>query len=144
MRVSIEKAADLTGKSKKTLYRHMKAGRLAYGLEHDNSRFLEVSELMRAYGALKGQFSNETPTNSQMTHTENSDLVAAIGELRRELAASRKVQEQQGQLIKELTDQLKEIKALPAPTPSSKPNQATSKKKKEKIINFNDLIKNHI
>lgn len=49
---TILEAQKLTGKSRRTLYRDMAAGRLSWEPEGENARRLETSELIRAYGAL--------------------------------------------------------------------------------------------
>jgi len=49
---SIQEAQQLTGKSRRTLYRDMSKGRLSWAPGSDNVRRLETSELIRAYGAL--------------------------------------------------------------------------------------------
>ncbi|MFU5029661.1 hypothetical protein ACM7Z4_34805, partial [Pseudomonas aeruginosa] len=46
-------AQKLTGKSRRTLYRDMAAGRLSWEPEGDSARRLETSELIRVYGELK-------------------------------------------------------------------------------------------
>jgi SOS-response transcriptional repressor LexA len=50
---TIKEAQQLTGKSRRTLYRDMAVGRLSWEPEGENARRLETSELIRAYGALK-------------------------------------------------------------------------------------------
>lgn len=48
---SIKEAQNLTGKSRRTLYRDMAAGRLSWNPASDGGRELETSELLRVYGA---------------------------------------------------------------------------------------------
>lgn len=50
---TVQEAQQLTGKSRRTLYRDMAAGRLSWAPEGDNGRRLETSELIRVYGELK-------------------------------------------------------------------------------------------
>ncbi|MGQ1734768.1 hypothetical protein ACT4VS_18185 (plasmid) [Acinetobacter baumannii] len=50
---TIQEAQKLTGKSRRTLYRDMAAGRLSWEPEGDSGRRLETSELIRVYGELK-------------------------------------------------------------------------------------------
>lgn len=49
---TVSEAQKLTGKSRRTLYRDMAAGRLSWAPEGDNGRRLETSELIRVYGPL--------------------------------------------------------------------------------------------
>lgn len=51
---TLAQAIKLTGRSRRSLYRDMDAGRVSYRVRDDGRRELETSELMRAYGALKG------------------------------------------------------------------------------------------
>lgn len=49
---TIQEAQKLTGKSRRTLYRDMAAGRLSWAPEGDSGRRLETTELIRVYGEL--------------------------------------------------------------------------------------------
>ena len=61
-RVTITEAVKLSGRSRRSLYRDMAAGRLAYHVDHDGRRLVDVSELIRAYGALPGMAEEEGAT----------------------------------------------------------------------------------
>lgn len=52
MFISVEKAMQLTGRSKNALYRLMSQGRLNYVTCTKGKRYLEVAELRRVYGEL--------------------------------------------------------------------------------------------
>jgi len=49
---TLQDAIELTGRSRRSLYRDMDAGRVSYRVRHDGRRELETAELMRAYGPL--------------------------------------------------------------------------------------------
>lgn len=49
---TVQEAQNLTGKSRRTLYRDMAKGRLSWVSDADNGRRLETSELIRVYGEL--------------------------------------------------------------------------------------------
>lgn len=49
-RHSISEAAILSGKSRATLYAHLKAGKLSCGKNHDGTKYIDHSELLRVYG----------------------------------------------------------------------------------------------
>lgn len=49
---TLPEAIRLTGRSRRSLYRDMDAGRVSYRVGTDGRRELETSELIRAYGAL--------------------------------------------------------------------------------------------
>lgn len=48
---TLPEAIKLTGRSRRSLYRDMDAGRVSYRVRDDGRRELETSELIRAYGA---------------------------------------------------------------------------------------------
>lgn len=49
---TIQEAMKLTGVSRRTLYNHSDAGRVAYSVGNDGRRYYETAELERAYGKL--------------------------------------------------------------------------------------------
>lgn len=51
-RYSISAASRITGKSRATIARHIKASKLSYELDEDGAKQIEASELMRVYGDL--------------------------------------------------------------------------------------------
>ncbi|KPW70545.1 hypothetical protein ALO76_200001 [Pseudomonas syringae pv. coriandricola] len=90
---TIQEAQNLTGKSRRTLYRDMAAGRLSWEPEGENSRRLETSELIRVYGELKPLAQSEpekTAHGDTGSGTENSALILAeLKALREEVAELR-------------------------------------------------------
>ena len=52
-KVGAQRAADLTGRSKSTIQRAMKNGKLSYEVDHNGRRVIDVSELDRAFGLQK-------------------------------------------------------------------------------------------
>lgn len=57
-KVGAKRAAELTGKSKSTIQRAMKSGKISYEIDDTGRRLIDVSELERAYG-LKNKNSTE-------------------------------------------------------------------------------------
>ena len=49
-KVGAQRAAELTGKSKSTIQRAMKSGKISFELDHNNRRVIDVAELERAFG----------------------------------------------------------------------------------------------
>ena len=49
-KVGAQRAAELTGKSKSTIQRAMKSGKLSFELDGNDRRVIDVSELERAFG----------------------------------------------------------------------------------------------
>ncbi|KPW44778.1 Uncharacterized protein ALO86_00047 [Pseudomonas syringae pv. berberidis] len=90
---TIQEAQKLTGKSRRTLYRDMAAGRLSWEVEGENARRLETSELIRVYGELKplAQPEAEKTAHGDTGYgTENSALILAeLKALREEVAELR-------------------------------------------------------
>ena len=64
-KVGVQRATELTGKSKSTIQRAMKSGKLSYDIEN-NRKLIDVSELERVFGVEMSQLdsskSNATPT----------------------------------------------------------------------------------
>lgn len=79
MRHTIDEAASLVGRTRRSLYRAMTEGRLAYALEVDGRRYIDTSELLRVYGAFEAPSQNVT---AQMSHdvTVPSDLGEIIAQ----------------------------------------------------------------
>ncbi|WNC12087.1 hypothetical protein [Pseudomonas coleopterorum] len=65
MRHTIDEAAALVGRTRRSLYRAMTEGRLAYGLEADGRRYIDTAELLRVFGAFKAASQDVTP---EMSH----------------------------------------------------------------------------
>lgn len=100
MRHTIDEAAKLVGRTRRSLYRAMDAGRVSYGVGPDGRRYLDTAELLRAYGPFETATQGVTVEMSQGVTAESAlaDAVAvavakAVGEavepLRREVAALR-------------------------------------------------------
>jgi hypothetical protein len=52
-KVGLQRAAELTGKSRSTIHRAMNAGRLSYEKNESGERLIEVSELQRLFGDVR-------------------------------------------------------------------------------------------
>lgn len=84
---SVAQAQTLTGKSRRTLYRDMAAGRVSWRTNADGRRELETTELLRAYGELQPADTDARHTLSQSVGTEEQAvLLAEIRALRQEVA----------------------------------------------------------
>lgn len=83
---SVSQAQNLTGKSRRTLYRDMASGRVSYRTNGKGHRELETSELIRAYGELKQSGTDERHSMTQSHGTQNeADMMAEIRALRQEV-----------------------------------------------------------
>ena len=112
-RHQIKEACFLTGKGRKTIYRHMNSGKVAYGIDESGKRFLDTSELIRVYGELKQvPKANDTQKCVSDTLVDTLNDTPDIGGLFRELINEVKNLREE---TKELRKELSEKKALPAP-----------------------------
>lgn len=70
-KVSVAEAARLTGKSAKTIYRHIDTGKVSSSQNDNGSKSIDISELQRVYGSIK--IKNENVIDSQLTELENKN-----------------------------------------------------------------------
>lgn len=119
MKFNVLQAAKLYGKPRKTLYRHMASGRLAYSVDGDSGRTLDMSELIRVYGEPPAQDTPRThQTHSEMSHLDTPGATppddpagtnaALLAELRKQTATI----ERMSQRIERLEETMR---TLPAP-----------------------------
>jgi predicted transcriptional regulator len=102
-KVSISEAAKLTGKTRRTIDRHLKDGNLSSETDVNGVRKVDVSELVRYYGELKRHVSDETVSEStSMSETE-------VEKLRRDLAIEKTRTEH---LLERLNDKDKHIESI--------------------------------
>lgn len=78
MRHTINEAASLVGRTRRSVYRAMTEGRLAYGLEANGHRYIDTSELLRVYGAFDATSHTVTPKMSHTVTPNSDDLAQAI------------------------------------------------------------------
>jgi len=71
--VSISEAARLTGKSRRTLHRHIDAGHISRSHTHFGEKGIDVSELIRVYGELKAQPVTNGQTEPRLQRATDSD-----------------------------------------------------------------------
>lgn len=119
-RVPIPEAVRLTERSRRSLYRDMAAGRLAYHVGPDNRRLVDVSELIRVYGALPGMPDDapQAPTTSAEEGTPAA-LLAQMLDVMREQSATLAAQREE---VAALREEVAELRRLPAPTSAPNPD----------------------
>lgn len=136
---TLAEATQLTARSRRSLYRDMDAGRVSYRVRDDGRRELETSELIRAYGHLRGVTVTQPPMGeesydlrgvaretvpevAQAGIPDGTPYLALLAELRllREEVAG-------------LRADLRRIEHKPEPTGGKKPPSA-------KPQSFNDLL----
>lgn len=108
-RVTIPEAVQLTERSRRSLYRDMSDGRLAYHVGHDGRRLLDVSELIRAYGALAGMAEPETKEEDAGL---TEDLLTQILSMMRKQSEMLVAQREE---VSALREEIRKLRTLPAP-----------------------------
>lgn len=97
--VTISEASRLTGKARKTLYAHIKSGKVTSSLDKDNVRKIDTSELVRVYDiTIKGNNKvtpevtsevtqgNVTGNTINLTHEELKEIIkSAVAEAIKEV-----------------------------------------------------------
>lgn len=84
---SVSQAQNLTGKSRRTLYRDMASGRVSYRTNGKGHREFETSELIRVYGEPEHNGTDERHSVTQLHGTQNeADMMAEIRALRQEVS----------------------------------------------------------
>ena len=102
-KVSIAEAAKLTGRTRRTIDRHLKDGNLSCETDVNGVRKIDVSELVRYYGELKGRVADEK------VFVSAGESETEIERLRRELAVEKSKTEQ---LQERLNDKDKHIESI--------------------------------
>ncbi|WP_271839947.1 hypothetical protein [Commensalibacter communis] len=71
--VSISEAARLTGKSRRTLHRHIDAGRISKSHTQSGEQGIEISELIRVYGELKTHHVTNGQSETRLQNVTSND-----------------------------------------------------------------------
>lgn len=139
--LNVSEAARLYGKSRMTLHRHCRSGRVTSRVSDNGKRLIDFSELIRAYGEPPNGVTPDTPPEVSQRYTpgdtppsERDDL------LLRELQALR-------EQVAQLQEEVRELRRLPAPgqlqgeqenTPSAEPDP---QRPSSQITGFGDLLR---
>ena len=105
MIVSQSEAARLAGKSRQTIYRYVKNGKLSVSRMDDGSKGVDTSELQRVFGSIKAPVTDVTATTVTQSHTvqhAESNTDSAPDELLK----------QENQFLKDKVRSLEEDKAF--------------------------------
>lgn len=73
-KVGAQRAAELTGKSKSTIQRAMKSGKISYEMDNNGRRVIDVAELERAFGIVP-QDSGSTADNVETELQKAKDML---------------------------------------------------------------------
>jgi hypothetical protein len=97
-KVTLQRAAALSGKARSTIHRALKSGKLSFERDATGTRLIDVAELERAFGVLA------TPEPEGNGAAELQRHEAALAEARLELALSR----QQASMLLERVHELRD------------------------------------
>ena len=76
-KVGAQRAAELTGKSKSTIQRAMKAGKLSFEKDLNNRNVIDVSELERVFGLVPQQQEAKVASNVEAELKKAADMIEA-------------------------------------------------------------------
>lgn len=108
--LSVSKAAGLVGLNRKTMYSHIKSGKVSASKDSKGTLLIDTSELIRVFGVLRQEQDSESNTNRQL---ESPDVNKVLLEK----------MEQMARQIESLTERVVELQkqlALPAPKAGKK------------------------
>lgn len=139
--LNLSQAARLYGKSRMTIHRHCRSGRVTSRLGDDGKRLIDLSELIRAYGEPPSSVTPDTPPEASQRYTPGDTPQSKRDDLLlRELQALR-------EQVAQLQEEVLELRRLPAPgqlqsdlenTPTL---SAESHRTSGPITEFGDLLK---
>lgn len=102
---SVTEAAKLAGVTRRTIYRHIKAGKLSASVTGGDNTIIETSELLRVYGVLSQPEPEQVSTGSHENQPEYvTRLLAEMSQLREQISS-----------LASKVDELQEQLALPSP-----------------------------
>lgn len=113
--VTIKEAIELTGRSRRSIYRDAGKGVITWSKDREGRRVIDTSELMRVYGPIA--MPDDTPDTPDTAQVAQSDLLAELRALREEVAG--------------LREEMREMRRLPAP-PSITPEPVEKPREPEK------------
>jgi len=114
--VSITKAAQLSGKSVRTIQRHLSSGKLSFVMTPNNIKSIDTSELIRVYGHITSgddatsescHVIKEKMSNDVSIMTKEKPLEHQIDLLKLELEAEKRLSNERLQTIDTLKSTLK-------------------------------------
>ena len=130
-KVLVTQAAQLVGKSRKSLYRHIKQGKLSVSQNEEGVSLIETSELIRVYGSLRQVETGDKPKSAPQRDSKRDTFESLISEL--------KLLRQE---VSSLREELANVKALPAPKLAKEKTESTNIK--NKLLNAFDAILNGV
>lgn len=111
--LNLSQAARLYGKSRMTIHRHCRSGRVTSRLSDDGQRLIDLSELIRAYGEPANGVTPVTPPDVSQRYTPE-DTLPRPSERARDDLLLRELQALREQ-VTQLQEEVRELRRLPAP-----------------------------
>src|SRR5205823_12500386 len=97
-KVTLQRASDLTGKSRSTIHRAMEKGRLSFEKDATGNRIVDVSELERAFGLLP--LRDDEGDGAEELHRHDVQLI--------ELRAELEIERSKRAMLEQRVDELRE------------------------------------
>lgn len=130
--LNLSQAARLYGKSRMTIHRHCRAGRITSRLSDDGQRLIDLSELIRAYGESPNPVTTDTSPKATQRYTSRDTQQSMHDDLLlREIQALR-------EQVTQLQEEVRELRHLPAP---GKLESDLEQAEKRQIEGFGDILK---
>jgi len=101
-KIGAQRAAQLTGKSKSTIQRAMKSGKISYEVDNNNRRVIDVAELERAFGLVPQE--SDKAKSAVEAELEKATQMLEIERLKMRIT----LLEEQNDLAREQIEDLKE------------------------------------
>jgi len=76
-KVGAQRAAELTGRSKSTIQRAMKNGKLSYEVDNNDRRVIDVAELDRAFGLMPQEAAGKSPSAVEAELEKATQIIEA-------------------------------------------------------------------
>ena len=108
--LSVSKAAGLVGLNRKTMYSHIKSGKVSASKDSKGTLLIDTSELIRVFGVLRQEQVSESNTTRQLDAPDINQVM--LGKM-----------EQMARQIESLTEKVVELQkqlTLPAPKEEKK------------------------
>lgn len=130
--LNLSQAARLYGKSRMTIHRHCRAGRITSRLSDDGQRLIDLSELIRAYGESSNPVTPDTSLKTSQRYTLGDTQQNMRDDLLlREIQALR-------EQVTQLQEEVRELRHLPAP---GKLESDLEQAEKRQIKGFGDILR---
>jgi len=120
-KVSISEASRLTGKSRTTLYRLISTGQLSTCTGDKNAKLVDISELLRVFGAFEGCSGEQVPEQPTEHHVTGAEQPTeqVVHTLKQEVEHLRALVSSQASHIDSLKQSMQLLEHKPAPAASS-------------------------